>query len=310
MTILFFVSIFAALLIDRLYGDPKKIWSTIPHPVVLFGKLIAFATDNLNHGTGRQWKGTAFVGVSCILLAMLGVLISSVPLGEVMSILLAAILLAHKALIDHVKDVAEQLRVSDARGRMAVAHLVGRDTGELDSSEIAKAAVESAAEGFSDGVVAPCFWFLILGPAGILIYKFVNTADSMIGYRNAEFAQFGWAAARFDDLLNWIPARLSALLLLLTGSAVGRFSAVMSDARLHESPNAGWPEAATAHILDLALGGRRSYQGEIVDLPTFNSAGRELLTSGDIDDSVHLINQAHSMMMRAIGMFIIIWLIF
>ena len=295
------VCLLAAMLVDRRFGDPDKIWSRIPHPVELFGKWISFAEQNLNAGDGKRWKGAVFLAASCLVLAALGLISKFVIFGEVIDILLAAALLAHKSLVDHLKEVASHLRVSVSQGRRAVAKIVGRDVSGLDASEVAKAATESAAEGFSDGVVAPCFWFLIFGLPGILVYKFVNTADSMIGYRSERFAEFGWAAARLDDVLNWIPARIAAAFILAAQSSISRLGAAADDARLHISPNAGWPESAMAHALDIALGGPRSYQGEFVDLRHFNDGGRRRLDAGDIDDSIRLIKRGHRLAMLTVA---------
>ncbi len=309
MSILTVICLLAAMELDRRFGDPENIWSRFPHPVELFGKWIGFAERTLNVGGGRRWKGGAFLFVSCVFLAAFGSFSGFATGGEVIDILLAAVLLAHKNLTDHLKEVASQLRISLGLGRAAVAKIVGRDVSGLDSSEVAKAAVESAAEGFSDGVAAPCFWFLIFGLPGILVYKFVNTADSMIGFRDERFAEFGWAAARFDDLLNWIPARLSAVFILAAHGSLNRMGAVAGDAAAHISPNAGWPESAAAYALDLTLGGPRTYQGVRVDLPYFNENGRRQLEAADIDSVIRLINRTHRIVMSAAVAFIAVHLV-
>jgi len=185
----------------------------------------------------------------------------------------AAILLAQRSLVDHVRAVGDALRLSLADGRRTVARIVGRDTTALDRAGVARAAIESAAENLSDGVVAPALAFVVFGLPGLMIYKITNTADSMIGHRTPRHEQFGWAAARFDDLLNWVPARLTAALILL---AHGRFdpAPVLRDGPLHRSPNAGWPEAAMAVVLNVALSGPRSYNGVMTAFPWVWPEGR------------------------------------
>ena len=176
----------------------------------------------------------------------------------------------------------------------------------MDPSEVAKAAVESAAEGFADGVVAPAFWFAVFGLPGIVVYKFANTADSMIGYRNDRYREFGWAAARLDDALSWIPARIASALILLSHGSLDRFWRVVSDAKLHDSPNAGWPESAMAHAIGIALGGPRTYDGRAVDLPFMNSSGRRAIEPADIDSAVRSVRGTHRLLVYCLlGLFIL-----
>ena len=189
----------------------------------------------------------------------------------------------------HVRAVADGLRMSVTEGRRAVAMIVGRDTADMDGPAIARAAIESAAENFSDGVVAPAFWFAIGGLPGILAYKAINTADSMIGYRTPRHEQFGWAAARLDDLLNLVPARMTALLIWLLSGAPLRWRGAMAEARAHRSPNAGWPEAAMARALDVALSGPRSYYGELRPFAWVHPTGRRKSGPADIDAAVALL---------------------
>jgi adenosylcobinamide-phosphate synthase len=202
-----------------------------------------------------------------------GAVIAALPDGGLLEVLAAAILLAQRSLVDHVRAVGDALRLSLADGRRMVARIVGRDTSALDEAGVARAAIESAAENLSDGVVAPALAFLVFGLPGLMIYKITNTADSMIGHRTPRHEQFGWASARFDDLLNWIPARLTAALILLTH---GRFdpAPVLRDGPLHRSPNAGWPEAAMAVVLNVALSGPRSYNGVMTAFPWVWPEGR------------------------------------
>ena len=206
-----------------------------------------------------------------------------------MEILIVAILLSHKSLTEHVTAVSLGLQKNLSQGRTAVAMIVGRDTANLAETDIARSAIESAAENFSDGIIAPLFWFLIGGLPGILIYKFVNTSDSMIGYKNIQYNQFGWAAARLDDLLNWIPARLSGLLICIVHQNNSALNIMWRDAKLHRSPNAGWPESAMAGVLDVSISGPRSYEGVIKNYPFVNVDGKKKLTAVDIDNAVDVL---------------------
>ncbi|WP_460272664.1 adenosylcobinamide-phosphate synthase CbiB [Celeribacter sp. ULVN23_4] len=268
-----------ALLLDAVFGEPKWLWNRVPHPAVLMGRLIGWADARFNTGTGRKVKGTVLVAGLVIGAAALGLLLGQIPFLE---ILLGAVLLAQKSLVDHVKAVARALERSLAEGRHAVSMIVGRDTTQMNAPAVARGAIESAAENFSDGVIAPAFWFLIAGLPGILVYKVVNTGDSMIGYRTERHRDFGWAAARLDDVLNLIPARLTAVLLFPWGKPLSLWREIITEARRHRSPNAGWPEAALSRSLGVALSGPRAYHGEMRDYPWVNPEGREA-TIRDID---------------------------
>ncbi len=276
----------AAMVIDAIVGEPDWMWSRLPHPVVLMGRAINKLEAYLNRKKDRKFKGIALVILITLVAGIVGQLIANLPGGTVFEILLAAIILAQRSLVDHVAGVADGLRISIDAGRQAVGNIVGRDTSDMDPSDVSRAAIESAAENFSDGVVAPAFWFLLLGLPGLLIYKTVNTADSMIGYRNQRYAEFGWAAARFDDVLNWVPARLTALLIALAHGRVGIWSTIRRDAPLHRSPNAGWPEAAMAVCLNVPLSGPRSYGGIRKDFPWVFPEGKTTIDASDIDRAV------------------------
>ena len=220
-----------------------------------------------------------------ILLALGALLLGCVLswFGGLVEMLVVAVLLAQKSLVEHVRAVADALRVSLGDGRRAVAMIVGRDTAGMDASAIARGAIESAAENLSDGVIAPAFWYLVGGLPGLLLYKITNTADSMIGYRTERHAEFGWAAARFDDLLNLVPARGTALLIALSHGILGTWRAIATDARLHRSPNAGWPEAAMSRALGVALSGPRSYDGEMRDFAYVNGSGARDIGADAVD---------------------------
>lgn len=271
-----------ALLLDAALGEPKWLWDRFPHPAVLMGRAVGWAEARLNKGENRRLRGVAaMLGLGLGAMG-LGWVIHAIPDGGVLEIIAAAILLAQKSLVQHVQAVGDALRLSLAAGRRSVAMIVGRDVAALDEAGVSRAAIESAAENLSDGVIAPAFWFMVGGLPALMLYKITNTADSMIGHRTPRYEQFGWAAARFDDLLNLIPARLTALLIAVTH---GWFDPrpVLRDAPLHRSPNAGWPEAAMAPVLDVALSGPRSYHGEMRAFPWVWAEGRRDAGPDDVD---------------------------
>jgi len=276
-----------AMLLDAWLGEPSWLWSRLPHPAVLMGQVISWADTQFNKGHWRQIKGTCVMlglGSAALLLGWALQL-----LGPMVEVIVAAILIAQRSLIEHVLAVAQGLRGGLAQGRAAVAMIVSRDTGAMDESAVARAAIESAAENMSDGVVAPLFWFAVAGLPGLLLYKITNTADSMIGYRTPRHEAFGWAAARFDDLLSLIPARGTALLMALTHGGLRDWRGIVADAGLHRSPNAGWPEAAMARALGVALSGPRAYDGRMQDFPFVNPTGRKPLLARDIEAAVRVL---------------------
>lgn len=284
-----------ALALERLVGYPNALVARIGHPVIWMGRLISLLDTRLNNRT----RGRGVLALLLLLAATaLGTVpvawaLRSIPFGWVIEAILATSLLAQKSLRDAVQAVGTALSRSLPEGRTAVSHIVGRDPQALDEAGVSRAAIESLAESTSDGVIAPLFFLILGGLPGIALYKAVNTADSMIGHKTERHLQFGWAAARFDDLLNLIPARLTAL--LIAGGAFfvkgahpeAAWSTALRDAKKHESPNAGWPEAAFAGALDFQLGGPRSYEGELVDLPSFGT-GRADLGPGDIERALGL----------------------
>lgn len=300
-----------ALLIDRAVGDPESAWSRVPHPVVLFGKAVAFCERQFNH-KGLSERDRRAYGI----MAIVALLIASVLAGLLMSRLLSylgffgivaeiavvAILLAQKSLADHVGAVSAALRKDGiVGGRRAVAMVVGRDPNTLDRAGVCRAAIETLAENFSDGVVAPALFYAVFGLPGLFAYKMLNTADSMIGHKTPRYRQFGWASARLDDLANWPAARLSALLIGLgawirrgRASAHQAVSVALRDHGLHRSPNSGWPESGMAGALDVALAGPRTYAGEQVMEPMQNSAGRANIGPTDIDHAVEVFWSACS----------------
>ena len=278
------MTLLLGLLLDAVMGEPRWLWSRLPHPAVLMGRAVGWIDARANHGANRRAKGTLAFGLLCLVFVALGLALSAVP-GHVVDIIVLAVLLAQRSLVDHVRFVATALRQSLPAGRTAVAQIVGREVRSLDEPAVARAAIESAAENLSDGVIAPAFWFAVAGLPGLLLYKITNTADSMIGYRTPRYAEFGWAAARFDDLMNLIPARLTALLIWLTAPRRAALPAIRAEAPRHRSPNAGWPESAMAQVLGIALSGPRTYDGERRDYPFVNADGRRMIGPADIDNA-------------------------
>lgn len=283
-----------ALLLDAALGEPAWLWSRVPHPAVLMGRLVGRLDAVLNNGTSKRLKGVVCAGVLVVVSASIGWGLSLG--GPVVEIIAAAILLAQKSLVQHVGAVATGLRQSIDAGRAAVSMIVSRETTQMDESQTARAAIESGAENLSDGVIAPAFWFLIAGLPGLVVYKFINTADSMIGYRTEKYEAFGWAAARLDDLLNLVPARLTAALIALT-AGIFDARAIWADARLHRSPNAGWPEAAMSRALGIALSGPRAYDGQMQSFPWVNQDARRTLSAVDIDASIAMLWKAWGLML-------------
>jgi len=271
-----------ALLFDAAIGDPAAVYGRVWHPVAAMGRLIGVLEAPLNRETwsdrARRSAGTLLVAVLAGAAAAAGIgvhwLFAEWPWGWFAEGMVASALIAQNSLYHHVREVARALRADGpAGGRAAVAHIVGRDPATLDENGVARAAIESLAESFSDGVVAPAFWLALLGLPGLFVYKAVNTADSMVGYRNDRYRAFGWAAARLDDGLNLVPARLSAALLVLAAflakgcSGSQSWRMVFRDAGKTASPNAGYPESAMAGALRLRLAGPRVYGAETLDAP-------------------------------------------
>jgi adenosylcobinamide-phosphate synthase len=305
---------FIAMLIELCLGYPATLHRAIGHPVTWMGRLIAWLDRALNRETATpQARRAAGVVAVLILLAIVGVLaflvqsaLLRLPFGIFAAALAASTLVAQRSLHRHVADVAAALETDGvAAGREAVAHIVGRDTDKLDAAGVARAAIESLAENFSDAIVAPVFWMAISGLPGAALYKAINTADSMIGYRTPRHQAFGWAAARLDDLVNLPASRLSALLLVaaaaLSGNRAGTaWRAVRRDAGKHRSPNAGYPEAAMAGALGLSLAGPRVYGGAPVE-DAFMGDGRREAEAADIRRALALYRAADAILIVLLG---------
>lgn len=304
-----FPVLFLALLLDRLVGDPDWLWRRFSHPVVVFGRAIGWADKRFNRSDDsaevRRRNGRLTIIVLVLLAAFTGWLFSGLfermgLVGTALEILIVAVFLAQKSLADHVSAVAQGLRVGGLKGgRQAVAMIVGRDPEALDEAGVSRAAIESLAENFSDGIVAPAFWYAVLGLPGLMAYKMLNTADSMIGHLNDRHRDFGRMAARMDDVANWPASRFSAVLIAI-GAGIAKGGAAMkramemalADSGLHRSPNAGWPEAAMAGALDLALAGPRRYHGEMVMEPSLNASGRGNAGSAEIEAGLVVFHRA------------------
>lgn len=296
-----------ALILDAVFGEPDWLWSRFSHPATLMGRCVEWLDDRLNHGNNRRNSGILTIAILTIGALAIGLFIKSIPDAGLFEALFAAVLLAQRSLTTHVSEVAEALKSSLPEGRRAVSMIVGRDPEELDESAVARSAIESAAENFSDGVIAPAFWFLLFGLPGIMVYKIINTADSMIGYRNERYEDFGWASARLDDIVNWAPARISGGLICLAHWSKTGWDAMQADARQHRSPNAGWPEAAMAGVLGIAISGPRSYNGTMTNLPWVNGTGRKPLDPTDIEAAVRVLWQSWFV---GVAILATVWLIF
>jgi adenosylcobinamide-phosphate synthase len=306
-----------ALLVENLVGYPDAIYKRIGHPVEWIGRLINFLEERLNlpadEAQPQKLKGVLAVAALMIAVVMPAALLQWItihlPFGWVVNVALAIPFIAQKSLRDHVQAVADALGSGETpltSARIAVGKIVGRDTTRLDESGISKAALESLAENTSDGVVAPALWYAVAGLPGLVFYKAVNTADSMIGHKSERYLHFGWAAARLDDLINLPASRISGLLFAAAAwfispdAAKRSWHAMWRDASKHGSPNAGWPEAAMAGALDLRFGGPRAYEGEMVDLPWMGD-GVEVMTRTDINRGLALFER--SMIMLAAVLF-------
>lgn len=297
-----FTILVLALLLDAVFGDFPWLFSRIGHPVVWIGNLIGWFEKRLNRpnysNADRLLRGAVTSLAVIFVSAMVGGLVQVISdFGGILigiEVLLVAILVAQKGLYQHVKAVSNALKKDGiAGGRQAVSMIVGRNPDTLDEAGVSRAAIESCAENFSDGVVAPIFWYVVGGPIGICVYKAINTLDSMIGHRNDRYLYFGRFAARLDDVVNFIPARVAGVVICLA-AVIGRrtngtaaFRTMCSDAKKHKSPNAGWQEAAFAGALEIALAGPRQYGSEMVEDP-YIGKGRRDLGAADIDRALKL----------------------
>jgi adenosylcobinamide-phosphate synthase len=292
----------AALGFDALIGDPDWLWRRLGHPVALIGALIGVLDSGLNREDRSQQQRklagiastAAMVAVSVAVGVLVQTTVQRLPMGNIMLAVIASIFIAQRSLYQHVAGVRSAFAEGGLAGaRKAVARIVGRDPEQLDEAGVCRAAIESCAENFSDGVVAPVFWLALLGLPGLIAYKTINTADSMIGHRTERYKSYGWAAARLDDLVNLVPARLSALLLagaapIVGGTISNSLKVVKCDASKHRSPNAGWPESAMAGALGVALAGPRHYATHMVEDPFLNAEATRPAVPDDIGRALDL----------------------
>ena len=295
-------------LLDFIFGDPAR----LPHPVVWFGKMISWGEHRLNKGSHRMAKG-AVMAVFLIFLVFFVVwglkrLIPNTVLWLILDTIIIFYCLAGTTLIREVREVFLALDRSLDEGRKQVARIVGRDTSQLSAQEVRTAALETLAENLSDGVIAPLFWFALLGTPGMLAYKMVNTLDSMVGYRTERYKDFGCWAARIDDVANYIPARLTALLMVVASGRLSLLKFVWKNGSKHASPNSGYPEAALAGILNCRFGGPHYYFGELFDKPYIGENDRELTTQ-DMHIAVR-INRLAELLMLALTVVMVILLRF
>ncbi len=321
---MFFALAFLSLLIERIVGYPKWLFRRIGHPVTWIGLLIALLDKKWNREdesfSQRKIRGTLalmiFFGATVLLSLILQTAFLLLPLGLLFVAIIGASLPAQKSLEQHVAAVATALETEGLQGgRKAVSMIVGRDPDQLDEAAVCRAAIESLAENFSDGIVAPSLWLGLLGLAGGAGYKAINTADSMIGHRTARHEAFGWASARLDDLVNLPASRLSGLLFVSAAffvkgaSPKNAMRAIFRDAGRHRSPNAGWPESALAGALGFALAGPRSYGGQMIEAQFMGEGGRRDLTAADIRQALKLARVADALLISLFGVLaLIIWL--
>ena len=297
-TLILILPLLLGWLLDFVFGDPSR----LPHPIVWFGKMISWGERRLNKGSHRMAKG-AVMAVCFILIVFFVVwglkrLVPNVVLWLILDTIIIFYCLAGTTLIREVSEVFLALDRSLDEGRKQVARIVGRDTSQLSAQEVRTAALETLAENLSDGVIAPLFWFALLGTPGMLAYKMVNTLDSMIGYRTERYKDFGCWAAHIDDVANYIPARLTALLMVIASGKWSLLKFVWKNGRRHASPNSGYPEAALAGILNCRFGGPHYYFGELFDKPYIGENDREL-TTADMHTATR-INRLAELLMLAL----------
>ena len=288
------IALLIGWLLDLFMGDPAR----LPHPIVWFGKIIAFGEHRLNQGRYRMLKGALMAIVLIAFVFTITWFLCSLcpkPYAIILDAVIIFYCLAGTTLIREVRAVFLALDRSLEEGRQQVARIVGRDTSELSAQEVRTAALETLAENLSDGVIAPLFWLALLGTPGMLAYKMVNTLDSMIGYKTERYKDFGCWAAHIDDIANYIPARLTALLMILASGRLGLLRFVWKNGRNHASPNSGYPEAALAGILDCRFGGPHYYFSQLFDKPYIGTNDRPLTTS-DMRKAVRVNRTAEVLM--------------
>lgn len=307
-----------AFVLERVFGYPVVLQNLIGHPVEWIGRLIGLMDERLNRQADPpERRRLAGVMALALMLFIAGVaaglvtaLCHALPFGFVLEALIASVFLASRQLGGAVRVVAEGLRVSLRQGQNALQPIVGRDAGSLDAYGVARAAIETLSENASDGVIAPLIYLALFGLPGIVLYKTINTSDSMLGHLSVRHRDFGWASARLDDIVNFVPARLTALLIaggarLAGEDAASAWQAAKRDAPHQDSPNSGWPEAAMAGALGLQLGGPRAYQDEMVDLP-FMGKGRVKVLPEDIDRALRIYTHVNDSALVAMAVVVLV----
>ena len=309
-----------AILIDSIIGDPNWLWKWTGHPIALFAKFIdsceSFRVNSISP-TAEKVFGfiviVALILISILVGFILIYLLSESLIGILVCAIIASIFIAQKDLYDHVKQVYKALSKQNlSESRDCVAKIVGRDTAQLDEPGVVRAAIESTAENISDGIIAPVFWCLLFGLPGLLAYKAINTADSIIGYKNDRYINFGWATARLDDLVNYIPSRLSGFIIsicapIVNGKIRSAILTMFKDASKHNSPNAGWPEASMAGILGIALAGPRVYPTHKENGNWINAIGRKEVDSNDVNNALKILLTVCLLQLLIIGVFLLIY---
>ncbi|PVX50683.1 adenosylcobinamide-phosphate synthase [Balneicella halophila] len=299
-----FVPLVLGWLLDRIFGDPEN----LPHPIIFFGKAISWVEKKWNQGDSKIVKG----GVVAIFFPLVVFILSSAVniimflycfwLGIIVNTIFVFFGLAGKTLAKEVEMVFEAVEVSLQKGREQIARIVGRDTSQLDEQQIKIAALETLAENLSDGVIAPLFWYALGGVPGMFAYKMTNTLDSMIGYKSEKYRDFGRWSAKIDDVANYIPARLTTLLMLIVSGKISLFPFVLKYGKMHTSPNAGYPESALAGILDCRFGGGNYYFGKFVEKPYIGENEREL-SMQDMQKSIKVNLKSEILMVIALIIF-------
>ena len=305
--------ILMAMALDTLIGDPPRLYRVVPHPVAAIGRLVGALDERWNDpALGDEVRRQRGVTLAIVVTAgafalawLVGYALDQISWGWLLEALLASTMLSFRGLYDHVRRVAEALDDGLGPAQAAVGHIVGRDPASLDAHGVARAAIESTAENFADGTVAPVFWYLVFGLPGLVAYKAINTMDSMVGYRSPRHEAFGAAAAKLDDAVNFWSSRLAGLLFVVAAAAVpgadaaGAWRAMRRDAPKHRSPNAGWPEAAVAGALGLAIAGPRRYGARLVD-DHWMGDGRTQATAADLRRALALYLAAGAVLALAV----------
>ena len=292
-----FLVIIIAVLVDAYAGDEHLLWRKVPHPIIYIGRYINFLDIEFNRKEFSD-KSKFFNGFLVIFISVIGLyfltriledLLLNNTFGYIILGFLVSILLSGKSLFSHVKSIYDDLMRDDIQSAKSnLSKIVSRDVDKLDESSITRGSIESLSENFCDGYISPIFWFLVLGFPGVVIYKFISTADSMIGYKNEKYIKFGKCAAKIDDIMNFVPARISSLFIVLATYLLkenwkSAIQITKIDAKKSSSPNSGWPESSMAGALDIALGGSNYYENKFVNSEWINaSAAKEI-------DSDHII---------------------